>query len=178
MAKFTSEHKEELKNNYFEEGTHKVKISAAVLGETQDGKEYMEFTVVDDSGEKEDTARVWFNSDKAIQYSFNIIKAIFVHNAPEKKKQEIRDFVDNLEDTPALAKACQALLGKECWFQVSRDPNRTYVAGDGQTKPSINKNVYGYEPKPRTIQAAAPAAEGDLKMPEGSKDDQPFPDFS
>lgn len=176
MAKFTDEHKEELKNNYFEEGVHKVKIQAVTLGKTSapDFKEYMQFDVVGEEGQ-EDQARIWFTTDKAINYSFNIVRGIFVHNAPESKKESARKAVDAITDTQELEKAAQSLLGKEAWFSVYKNPNRLYTAKDGTQKPSIDRNITGYEPKARPI-VAAPVAQSaaDLNMPEGSGDDQPF----
>lgn len=147
MVKFTEDHKKEQASNYFGEGIHKVKIGAIDFGATDDGKEYVEFTVVDDD-EREGTARMWFTTEKAINYTFNIIRGIFVHNAPADKKDAIRAKIDKVKDTKELEKICEMLAGKECWYAVYKS-DRTYKS-NGDIKHSYDKNVYGYEPKPRT----------------------------
>lgn len=141
--------KEFNENNWLGFGRHKVQIVAVGLGQTEAGKEYVEIEVVGEKGE-EDTARVWFTSDKAANYSFNVLRQIYVHNAPEEKKEAARDTMDACKSTEELVdKLQEKLLGGECWFTKYPDPTRTYQAADGSVKQSINKNVYGYEPKER-----------------------------
>jgi hypothetical protein len=148
--KFTDEHKvvkEFSDQNWFDYGVHKVQIAQIDLDKTEAGKEFMEFTLVGEA-EQEDTARVWFSTDKAINYSINILRQIFVHNAPEAKKDEARDMFDAIGDTEELHKLLnEKLVGGNCWFSKFPSPNRTYQATDGSTKKSIDKNIYGYEPK-------------------------------
>lgn len=136
-------------SNWLGFGVHKVQIAAVGLGTTDSDKEYVEIEVVGENGE-EDTARVWFTSDKAANYSFNVLRQIYVHNAPEEKKDAARDTMDACKSTEELVDRLQEkLLGGECWFSKYPDPSRTYQAADGTTKQSINKNVYGYQPKER-----------------------------
>lgn len=150
MVNFKEDHKRELAS-FFPEGIHKVKITSVELGKTQDEKEYMEFGLA--QGMYEDKARVWFTTDKAIGYSFNVIRGIFVHNAGADKKDKAREAFDKIESTEDLEKVCQGLIGKECWFSVFEDPNRTYQNSAGETRNSLNKNIYGYEP---TVRLAKP----------------------
>lgn len=176
MAKFSKEHMTEMSSGkYFSEGIHKVKIAGVTFDKTDGGKEFAEFTVVSDDGQQEDTARVWFTTDKAMQYALTVIRGIFVHNTPEKDKEKTREKFDAIEDTEQLEKACQNLIGKEAWFTTYKDHTRMYTAKDGTQKPSFQRNIYGYEPKPQVIQQepVAQSAE-DLKMPAGSDDEQPF----
>jgi hypothetical protein len=134
--------------NWLGFGVHKVQIGMIELGETDAGKEYVEITVLGPN-EEEDTARVWFTSDKAANYSFNVLRQIYVHNAPEEAKDKARDTMDAVASTEELVKVLnEKLIGAECWFTKYPDPTRTYQAADGSVKHSINKNVYGYEPKP------------------------------
>lgn len=145
----TKQVKEFADSNWFGFGVHKVQIAEIGLGHTDDDKEFVEIGVVGENGE-EDTARVWFTTDKAANYSFNVLRQIYVHNAPEDKKDAARDAMDGVKDTEDLVdKLQEKLLGGECWFTKYPDPQRTYQGTDGQTRPSINKNVYGYEPKLR-----------------------------
>lgn len=176
MVKFNDDHKKELNNDYFEIGVHKVQIMLVEFNKTDDGREYVEFTVTDpETQTKEGKARLWFTTDKAIGYTFNIIRGIFVHNSPEAKKQAIREKVDAVKDTDELDKLCQLLVGKEAWYEISEDDTRTYQNDKGDTKPSLNKNITGYEPTPRKVSApaeepattAAPAADSDDEVMAG-----------
>lgn len=171
MVKFTKDHKEEMGNaEYFKEGIHRVKVLLVGLGVTNNGKEYIEFTVVGD-GNEEGKVKLWLSTDGAIKYTFNIIRGIFVHNAStEAKKEEIRKKVDAIEDDEALEKACQMLIGKECWLQVSRS-DRTYVNKAGETKFSYDNDLYGYEPKPKTTTPASVTVDApvDLNSPEAEQ---------
>lgn len=150
--KFTDEQKQvkEFSQNWFGFGVHKVQIGLVENGGTEEGeKEYIEVTVMDpNDGEITDTARVWFTTDNAANYSFNTLRQIYVHNAPEDKKDEARDTFDKVADTDEItALMNEKLIGKECWFSKYPSPDRTYQAQDGSVKKSIDKNIYGYEPK-------------------------------
>lgn len=174
MAKFTKEHKEEMGSNYFKPGVHKVKIEKVEFGKTQDDKEFAEFSVVGENGE-EGQARVWFTTDKAINFSFNIIRGIFVHNAPENKKDEMRKKVDACKDTNELSVICVALSGKECWYSVFENPERTFTGKDGQLRNSFDRNVYGYEPKPRDSQPSKKSDKVEIEdVPDDAGKGEPF----
>ena len=154
-ATFSDTEKEEKSFNYFEQGVHKVQISGVEFGftEDKDEKEYCEITVVDpDNAEKTDKVRLWFHSEGARSYSFSTLRAIFVHNAPEDKKDEIRAKFNAIKGTEDLEKACQKMLpGKEAWFSTYESETRTYTDESGKTRKSFDKNITGYEPKPKTV---------------------------
>lgn len=151
--KFTDDTKQDNFNNqYFDYGVHRVLLGQFELGGTEPGeKEYIEITVMDpDDGEITDTARVWFTTEKAANYSFNVLRQLYVHNAPANAKDKARDTFDAIPDTKkAVELLNEKLIGKEAWFSKYPSPTRTYEAADGTIKKSIDKNVYGYEPKPR-----------------------------
>lgn len=134
---------------YFDIGTHKVVIGLINSGTTDNGKEYLEFTVFDsEDNDRIGTARLWFSSDKAAKYSISIISGIFVHNTAEEKRDALKDALKKLTDTDALLEIAQKkLIGKEAFYVVEEDPVRTYTNKDGETMPSINRNIYGYEMK-------------------------------
>jgi hypothetical protein len=137
----------EFNDKYFGYGVHSVKISDVTLGEAGD-KEYIEVTVVDPEDlEITDSARVWFTSDKAVNYSFNVLRQIFVHCAPEAKKDEAREMFNKIGDTDTLAQIMEKCIGRQIWFTKYIDPERTYTDQQGNVRPSVNKNVMGYEPK-------------------------------
>lgn len=177
MVKFNESHKKEM-GNYFELGVHKVYIMGVRFDETDDGREFAEFTVVDDNKAKEPketTARLWFHTDKAIGYSFSIVRGLFTHNAAEDKKEQVKEMVNKVDDTKELDKLCQKLIGKEAWLEIEEDPSRTYKNEAGEVKPSINRNITGFEP----VKKSAPATPDTTQPPfeEGSSDDQTMADF-
>lgn len=152
MAEINADHKLEM-GNYFEEGIHKVKIAAINLGKTQgEEKEFMEFDVLGENGE-EASARIWFTTDKAIRYSFNVVKSIFLHNcSTEEKKEKMRKLLDGVTSTEQLAKVAQeALIGKEAFYSTFKSATRTYVDADGETKASYDRNITGWEPQVKKI---------------------------
>lgn len=171
MAEFSAEHREEL-GGRFEEGVHKVKIMTVVSGETEkDGKEYIEITVIkpeDDSVKA--NVRLWFTTDAAIRYSYNILKGIFVHNAPEKEKDSTRARFDELKNTEELVEAAnKVLIGAEAWYLVAANPERNYVK-EGKEYKGYDRNIYGYEPKMPT-----PPAQKVVTEPKtGDGEQQPF----
>lgn len=180
-AKFSDSEKEEKSFNYFEQGVHKVQISSLEFGFTEDKeeKEYCEITVVDpDNGEKTDKVRLWFHSEGARGFSFSTLRAIFVHNAPEDKKDEIREKFNAIKGTEDLEKACQKMLpGKEAWFSIYESDTRTYQDEKGNVRKSFDKNLTGYEPKPRAVAPkTVSVGTGDAKVEGEAVEDgeQPF----
>lgn len=166
-AKFSDTVKEEKSFNYFEQGVHKVQISAVEFGFTEDKeeKEFCEITVVDpDNGEKTDKIRLWFHTEGAQAFSFSTLRAIFVHNAPEDKKDGVRTKFNALNGTEELEKACQKMLpGKEAWFSIYESDTRTYTDESGKVRKSFDKNITGYEPKPK-VGNTVTVGEGEAKV--------------
>ena len=151
MADFTADHKKEMSNDYFDEGEHTVKIMMVEGGQTDDEREFVDFTVTDTETEtKEGSARFWFHTDGAINFSFNRIREIFVHNAPDDKKDDIKKKFDALPNTQKLVEACnKMLIGKEAFYQVSKS-DRTYES-NGKIKHSYDRNLTGYMPTAKTV---------------------------
>lgn len=161
-------------SNWFSFGVHKVKIDGITYGETDSGAEFIEAALLGENGEEE-TVRSWFTTEKGANYSFNIWRSIFVHNAPEAKKQKAGLEVDATTDAENLAEFLQTLVGTgECWFTKYESPDRTYLNGAGETKHSIDKSIYGYEPKLREDllgDGQAPAKATDFPVGEKASDD-------
>jgi hypothetical protein len=128
-------------------GISKVQLVGATDGETDDGRDWIDLEITNADG-IEDTARVWFTG-KAAPYSFNTLRQIAVHNGKDDAaKEEMRQAVEACTDTAALAELLNAkVAGGELWFTKYLDPTRTWVDNDGNERQSVNRNVYGYEPK-------------------------------
>jgi hypothetical protein len=144
---FTDEDKQaEERKDYLPFGVNTVEIVGATAGETEAGKDYIEVTVK--TGDIEDNARVWFTGGAA-KYSFQTIQQIVVHSAKtsadkEKARMEAEKCVNTDDMANLLNSKC---VGAECWVTKYYDPTRTYTSQGGETKKSINTNLYGYEPK-------------------------------
>ena len=150
MVKFSPEAKND--SVYFEEGVHEVQISDIKYGKTDSDKEYVEISVVGKNKETS-SARLWFTTQKASDYAFKILKSIFVHNAPQASKDAMRDKINLIDDSEDIIKLLPTLKGKSCWFELYRS-DRQYVGADGNPRNSYDKNVYGYEPKPKDKSAS------------------------
>lgn len=147
MADFSKEHKEE-QAEYFSEGIHKITILGVEGGTNDNGKEFIEFIVGGENSE-EGSARMWFTTDKAISYTFNSVRNIFVHNATKGKEEAAKEMVNKTTNSEELVALCvKVLVGKEAWYTVEKS-DYTYTNQAGELKHGYNKNITGYEPKPK-----------------------------
>lgn len=143
---FNDSHKQEYQRS-FPFGVNKVKIIGFYLDKTDEGKEYVEVGFTNEDGSLEDTARVWFTTDKSAQFAFNTLRDILIHNVSEENKDKARDAISKTPNTESLVELLNdKLKGKEMWMTKLFDKSRTYES-NGQTFRSINKNIYGYEPE-------------------------------
>ena len=135
--------------NFFEFGIHEVTIEGAVLESLDDGREYIEIGVRGDNGES-DTVRLFLSTEKAIKFHLRTLQAICVHNAKsEADKDKVRNaFIGKIDDKK-IRTILDKMEGYRAWFQVEQDPARTYTNASGEERPSLDKNIYGYQPRPR-----------------------------
>jgi hypothetical protein len=162
MADFTDEHKAE-QGQFFGEGIHKVSIVDVTGGVNDNEKEFIEFTVEGENGE-EGNARMWFTTDKAIKFTFNTIRAIFVHNALEAKKDAAREMINGVKNSEEMVALCKkVLIGKEAFYQVEKS-DYVYTNQAGEQKTGYNRNLYGYEPKPKEKTALDTLTEGAIDL--------------
>ena len=146
-------------------GVHKVQLVGGEAGTTSDGKDYIDVAIVSKDG-IEETVRMWFVGG-ASNISFNTIRQILVHSVEsEENKATVRDAVDAVKDTEQLAGLLARAQGGELWLTKYLDPKRTYQNAQGQTRPSINTNIYGYEPKlkPELMPKDAPKGTGQVDL--------------
>lgn len=162
MVDFNTEHKEEM-GAYFSEGIHEVVITAVSEGVNDNGKPYIEFAIEGKNGEQ-GNARLWFSSDKAIRYSFNNIRNIFVHNAT--KKDAARDMVNKVTTSTELVALCnKALIGKEAFYRVEKSDYR-YTNAAGEEKQGYNRDLLGYKPEPKKDEPKADLLDGATSVEE------------
>lgn len=140
-------------------GVHKVQLVSAEAGITADGKDFIELNIISEDG-IEESVRLWFTGG-ASNISFNTLRQILVHSVKDdEKKAVVRDAVDAVGNTDELVTYLNKAAGCELWLTKYYDPKRTYQNSQGQTRRSINTNVYGYEPKLKPELMPKPAAPG------------------
>lgn len=128
-------------------GVSVVKLVGVTADDTEAGKPFIAVGVVNEAG-IEDEVRLWFVSPQNANISFNNLFQVAVHCTPEEHKDKMRDALDKITDTVALAQLMNdKCIGKELWYTKYYDPSRMYSGKDGQQRRSINKSIYGYEPK-------------------------------
>lgn len=153
-------------------GVHKVKMTVATAEKSDEGKEYIEIHIVGPKPDEiEDKARFYFVGG-ATNISFNEISRIIMHNTPEAKKDAMKKKITALEDPEAMAALLnEVCTGGELWLTKYYDPKRTYTNAKGETKKSVNTNLYGYEPKLKPELMPAPKVEANLEVPFESASD-------
>lgn len=138
----------EMKEEYIDRisfGVHKGKIVGFADGVTEGGVPYID--VAFDVDGIEDSTRLFFGTVKGAKYSFNTLKGIYTHNAPESQKETARKGLDKVNNSEELIEALNSkLVGKELWVSKFYDPTRVYMGSDGKQHRSVNVDVYGYEP--------------------------------
>ena len=171
MADFSDEHKAE--SSFFQEGVHEVTIVHVEGGTNDNDKEYIEFHVQGENGE-EGTARMWFTTDKAIKYTFGNIRGLFTKNALKGKEEAAKEMVNAVKNSEELIDLCnKVLVGKKGYYQVEKS-DYTYTNAAGEEKQGYNRNLTGYEPKPKNtdlenVNKAIPGSEvvEDSEVPDG-----------
>lgn len=151
MSRAISDEAKEFEGNnksWLDFGVHKVQIMLVGSGQTDSGTDFIEFVVVGPN-EEEEKARLWL-TDKSEPYTFATLKGIYTHCAPEAKKEDARLELEKCKDYDEVVELFnKRCIGKQIWFTKYLDPKRTYINTAGETKRSVNTNVYGYEPKER-----------------------------
>lgn len=131
-------------SGYFEFGVHEVKIVKTKI-DKHDNKPYAEIFVESDS--TGDRARLWLHTPDTRRISIDTVRRILVHNQKDEDiKQKIREKIQQIKNLADFAALLEKTVGCTAWFKVSEDEDRTYEK-DGKVKKSINRRIYGYEPK-------------------------------
>lgn len=131
--------------NYLDIGVHRVNITKVSPVVANSGTAGIEFTVENADGES--TATCWI-TPKTLPYVVARISRILVHNKPESEKTAAKAKMKEIKSARNLYAVCSGLIGKECWLQIS-EANTTYVNKNGETKYNLNREIDGYEMKPK-----------------------------
>jgi hypothetical protein len=151
-------------------GVHEVQFIGAIADVTEAGKDFIEIGMVNKEG-IEGAARVWFVGG-ASNISFNTLHAIAVHQGKdEEEKEKIRKRMDKCVDTDEMVEVLNDVCGNggKFWYRKEYDPTRKYQNANGETKRSINTNIFGYEPKLRPELMPAQADENGDPLPGAEK---------
>jgi len=148
-------------------GVHDVNVTSAELVEARTGTMGMKFNVENEEGKSDVT--MWL-SEAALPYTIENVSRLVVHNASEKKKDEARNFMSNILSAKDLFGTVVKTLEDraknnksfQCWLSIREDKNgSTYVNKDGETKPSLDRNLLPYEPKQTATQSVAKTTGGE-----------------
>jgi hypothetical protein len=127
-------------------GIHDVFIKAIELTQAKTGTLGLKFTVHNDEGQAEVTK--WL-SEGALPYSIENVSRLVVHNTPEEKKADARNFMSNVVSAKDLVKIAQEkLIEGVAVLQIreARDGS-TYPDKDGNQLPSLERDLLSYKPK-------------------------------
>ena len=144
LKNITISPEETRENTYFEFGTHEVTISKVKIGKHED-KPFADISVENDSAE--DRARLWLHTPDTRRISIDTVRKILIHNqADEDIKQKIREKFQQIKNLADFVALLEKTVGCAAWFKVSEDETRSYEK-NGEVKKSINRRIYGYQPK-------------------------------
>lgn len=135
--KFTSD---SFHKKYFGEGIYPIIIMDANYGETKGGSEYIEFVFRGEGGESQESARMWM-TPKSADYTAQNIRSIVVHNAPEDKKDSVREAFDE--------KVVDGQILFECALGLAANGAKAWIKREKQEEPygarlDNEEKIYAY----------------------------------
>ncbi len=154
--------------NYLGIGIHEVVLTAVELVEAKTGTMGIKFLVENTDGRSDVT--MWL-SEGALPYTIENVSRLMVHNAAKDKKDEARNYMSNIISAKDLFNTVvETLKAREktkspfqCFLSIREDQNgATYVNKDGETKPSLDRNLLSYRPKATPTQAVVEATGGEV----------------
>lgn len=160
--------------NYLGIGIHDVTVTSVELTQAKTGTLGMKFLVENADGKSDVT--MWL-SENALPYTIENVSRLLVHNAAEDKKDEARNFMSNIVSAKDLFNAVSETLKTRAQnkkpfvavLSIREDQSgRTYTNANGETKPSLTRNLLSYRPKETTVQSAVQATGGELLAEDGT----------
>lgn len=135
-------------NNYFSVGIHEVEIAKVELRKFPSGSRAIVITVSDGTAEAETFH--WL-SEKALPYTIDRIGKILIHNTKEENKETLRTALKKINSASKLFESISSekkpITGFKCWLRVQESETQTYTDKNGVERPSIERDIFGYEPK-------------------------------
>lgn len=139
-------------------GVHDVKVTGVELTQAKTGTLGVKLTVANDDGKNEVT--MWL-SERALPYTIENISRIGVHNTPEEKREALRNAMTNINSAKDAYEVVKGkFVGFQCWLSVRESKTDTYTDKNGETKPSLDRNLLSYKPKETQTQAIARVMDG------------------
>lgn len=159
--------------SYLGLGIHDVFIQSVELIKANSGTIGMRFNVENPDGKND--ATFWL-SEAALPYTIENVSRLVVHNTPEEKKDDARNFMSNIVSAKEVFEIAKAkLTGGVAVLSVRESKTQTYTdTKTGEIKPSLEKNLLSYRPKEDTQQSAAKAMGGGAPVDDKTKIDIPF----
>lgn len=158
--------------NYLGLGVHEVVVTSVELAKASTGTIGIKFNVENDEGRSDVT--MWL-SEAALPYTIENVSRLMVHNAPEDKKTDARNYMSNITSAKSLyGTVVEALKTREklkkpfaAFLSIREDQNgRTYTNKDGDVKPSLVRNLLSYKPKETPTQTVAKETGGEVLPPD------------
>lgn len=154
--------------NYLGIGIHEVVLTAVELVEAKTGTMGIKFLVENADGRSDVT--MWL-SESALPYTIENVSRLMVHNAAKEKKDEARTYMSNIVSAKELfTTVVETLKAREktkapfnAFLSIREDQNgATYVDKNGDTKPSLDRNLLSYRPKETATQTVVKATGGEV----------------
>lgn len=150
--------------NYLGLGVHEVTVTSVELTQAKTGTLGIRFNVENADGRSDVT--MWL-SEGALPYTVENVSRLMVHNAKEENKQTARIHMANISSAKELFETVKQVIDERqaanttpfvCFLSIREAKDgSTYVNKDGETKPSLERNLLSYKPKETQVQAVAKA---------------------
>ena len=154
-------------------GIHDVFIQSVELFKANSGTLGIRFNLENEDG-KNDVA-MWL-SEAALPYTIENVSRLVVHNTPEDKKADARNFMSNIVSAKQLFEVAKEKLTDGVAVLSIREAKdgSVYKDKDGNEKPSLDKNLLSYKPKETPVQSTVAKAGGGESLTPKEKLEIPF----
>lgn len=161
--------------NYLGIGVHEVAVTAVELVQAKTGTMGIKFLV--ENGDGKSDVSMWL-SEGALPYTIENVSRLMVHNAADDKKDAARTMMSNIVSAKELFNIVKETIKVReekklpfaCFLSIREDRNgATYTDKNGETKPSLERNLLSYRPKETPVQSAVAATGGTLLAADGTE---------
>lgn len=157
---------------YLGVGNHDVFIQSVELFKANSGTLGIRFNVESEDGRND--ATFWL-SEGALPYTIENVSRLVVHNTPEDKKADARNFMSNIVSAKEVFEIAKEKLTDGVGVLVIKESKtQTYTDKNGEIKPSLEKSLQTWKPKDEVQQAVAKEMGGGTPVDAKTKLDIPF----